>query len=342
MDSSVILSASAASAPTRAKPQRKSEKRPDAWRLLAWLCCGVLAIGLAAAPVAVGGYFMTLATEILIAAVFALGLNLLIGYGGMVSLGHAMFYGLGGYGIGIAATLWKLPLWSSVLLTLMAVAAISAVVGAICTRTKGVQFLLITLAFSQMVYGGAVRLPYTNRSDGMSGIPRPDLAFLGLDTGTPGTFYGYVLVVFALCLLVVWRVVRSPFGSVLIGIRESERRTTAMGYAVGWYKVGAFVMSALLASVAGMLQAQYTFFISPDSMTWQMGGEAVLLVIIGGVGTVLGPLVGAGVFVLVKQWLSGITDEYLLFFGLFFMFVVAFFRGGVVGAIDGLRRRYFQ
>jgi branched-chain amino acid transport system permease protein len=317
-------------------------KRSASLSLGVWLLCLAVAIGVAGTPVAAGGYFMTLATEILIAAVFALGLNLLIGYGGMVSLGHAMFYGLGGYGIGIGATLLKLPLWLSVSLTLGSIAAISAVVGAICTRTRGVQFLLITLAFSQMVYGGAVRLPYTNRSDGMSGIPRPDLAFLGLDSGSPGIFYGYVLAVFAVCLLMVWRVVRSPFGSVLIGIRESERRTMAMGYAVGWYKVGAFVMSALLASIAGILQAQYTFFISPDAMTWQLGGEAVLLVIIGGVGTVLGPLVGAGVFVLVKQWLSGITDEYLLFFGLFFMFVVAFFRGGVVGAINGLRQRYFK
>jgi branched-chain amino acid transport system permease protein len=301
-----------------------------------------LLLGLAAVPLAVGGYFMTLATEILIAALFALGLNLLIGYCGMVSLGHAMFFGLGGYGIGIGATLLKLPLWLSVALTLLAIGAFSAVVGAICTRTKGVQFLLITLAFSQMVYGAAVRLPYTNRSDGMSGIPRPDLAFLGLDSGTPGVFYGYVLCVFAVCLFAVWRIVRSPYGSILVGIRESERRTMAMGYAVGWYKVGAFVMSAILTSIAGMLQAQYTFFISPDAMTWQMGGEGALQVIIGGVGTVLGPLVGAAIFVVVKQWLSGITDEYLLFFGLFFMFVVAFFRGGVVGTIDSLRRRYLQ
>ncbi|KQW61774.1 branched-chain amino acid ABC transporter permease [Variovorax sp. Root411] len=301
-----------------------------------WYGLAAFGICLAAAPLAAGGYYITLATEIVIAAVFALGLNLLIGYTGMVSLGHAMFFGLGGYGIGIGCTLLKAPLWVSVIVTLVAVALVSAIIGAICTRTKGVQFLLITLAFSQMMYGAAIKLPWTNRSDGMSGIPRPDLGWFGVDSASPVGFYCYTMVVFGLCLLLFWRIVTSPVGTVLVGIRENERRTVSMGYAVGWYKVGAFIMSALLASVAGILQAQYTYFISPDSMTWQMSGEGVLLVIIGGVGTILGPLVGAGVFVLVKQALSMITEEYLLFFGIFFMIVVGFFRGGVVGAFENL------
>lgn len=325
----------AADGPTAARPVARSST--------ALLLIGTpLGLALAVAPLFIGGYYLTLATEILIAAVFAIGLNLLIGYTGMVSLGHAMFYGLGGYGVAVGTTLLHAPLWLSVIATLVVMTLVSAVVGVVCTRTKGVQFLLITLAFSQMVYGAAVRLPYTNRSDGLSGIPRPDLSFLGLDSGAPSTFYGYVLVVLLVCLFCSWRIVRSPFGSVLIGIKESERRTVSMGYSVGWYKVGAFVLSGMIASVAGILQAQYTYFVSPDSMTWQMGGEGVLLVIIGGVGTILGPLVGAGVFVLVKQGLSVITQEYLLFFGIFFMFVVAFFRGGVVGAVEGLRKRWFK
>lgn len=303
-----------------------------------WYVFALIWLSAILAPLAVGGYYVTLATEILIAAVFALGLNLLIGYTGMVSLGHAMFFGLGGYGIGIGCTLLRAPLWATVIVTLLAVALLSAVVGAICTRTKGVQFLLITLAFSQLVYGAAVKLPWTNRSDGMSGIPRPDLSRLGVDSTSPTVFYCYTLAVFAICLILFWRVVKSPFGTVLVGIRENERRTVSMGYAVGWYKVGAFTLSAVLASVAGILQAQYTYFISPDSMTWQVGGESVLLVIIGGVGTILGPLVGASVFVLVKQALSLITEEYLLFFGIFFMIVVGFSRGGVVGAIEGVRK----
>lgn len=325
----------AADRPTAARPVARSST-------VLLLVGTLLGLALAVVPLFIGGYYLTLATEILIAAVFAVGLNLLIGYTGMVSLGHAMFYGLGGYGVAVGTTLMHAPLWLSVIATVVVMTLVSAVVGVVCTRTKGVQFLLITLAFSQMVYGAAIRLPYTNRSDGLSGVPRPDLSFLNLDSGTPSTFYGYVLAVFLVCLFCSWRIVRSPFGSVLIGIKESERRTVSMGYSVGWYKVGAFVLSGVIASVAGILQAQYTFFVSPDSMTWQMGGEGVLLVIIGGVGTILGPLAGAGVFVLVKQGLSAITQEYLLFFGIFFMFVVAFFRGGVVGALEDLRRRWFK
>ena len=289
-----------------------------------------------ALPSFASGYAMTLAVEVMIAGVFASGINLLIGYTGLVSLGQAMFLGLGGYGIAVGTALLGWPLWVSAAITLVVVAMIAAAIGAICTRTRGVEFLLITLAFSQMFYGAAIKLRWTNGSDGMSGIPRPDLSQLGLSAHGPVVFYYYILTVSALALLLLWRIVNSPFGSVLIGIRENERRVMSMGYAVAHYKIGAFALSAVICAVAGILQAQYTYFVNPDSMSWQVSGEGVLMVIIGGANVILGPFVGAAVFVVVKQALSLITDEYNLFFGIFFMLVVAFFRGGILGTLRTL------
>jgi branched-chain amino acid transport system permease protein len=296
----------------------------------------LLAAGLCALPSVVSGYAMTLAVEIMIAGIFTSGINLLTGYTGLVSLGQAMFFGLGGYGIAIGTALLGWPLWASVPVTLAVVAATAAAIGAICTRTRGVEFLLITLAFSQMFYGAAVKLRWTNGSDGMTGIPRPDMSLLGVSADSPVTFYYYVLAVSVLALLLLWRVVNSPFGSILVGIRENERRMMSMGYAVANYKIGSFALAAMVCAVAGILQAQYTYFVSPDSMSWQMSGEGVLMVIIGGASVIFGPFVGAAVFVVVKQALSLITEEYNLFFGIFFMLVVAFFRGGVLGAINTL------
>jgi len=289
-----------------------------------------------ALPSFASGYAMTLAVEVMIAGIFASGINLLIGYTGLVSLGQAMFLGLGGYGIAVGTALLGWPLWVSAPITLVVVAMIAAAIGAICTRTRGVEFLLITLAFSQMFYGAAIKLRWTNGSDGMSGIPRPDLSQLGLSAHSPVVFYYYILTVSALALLLLWRIVNSPFGSVLIGIRENERRVMSMGYAVANYKIWAFALSAVICAVAGILQAQYTYFVNPDSMSWQVSGEGVLMVIIGGANVILGPFMGAAVFLVVKQALSLITDEYNLFFGIFFMLVVAFFRGGILGTLRTL------
>lgn len=296
----------------------------------------ILAAVLCALPSFVSGYVMTLAVEVMIAGVFASGINLLTGYTGLVSLGQAMFLGFGGYGIAIGTALLGWPLWVSAPVTLVVVAMIAAAIGAVCTRTRGVEFLLITLAFSQMFYGAAIKLRWTNGSDGMTGIPRPDLSWLGVSADSPTIFYYYILGISVLALLMLWRIVTSPFGSILVGIRENERRMMSMGYAVANYKVGSFALAAVICAVAGILQSQYTYFVNPDAMSWQMSGEGVLMVIIGGANVILGPFVGAAVFVVVKQALSMITEEYNLFFGIFFMLVVAFFRGGVLGAVSTL------
>jgi branched-chain amino acid transport system permease protein len=329
------MSTEAASGKNELRPALKLLPIPVSRRARAILLVP-LAVGVCALPSFVPAYAVTLAVEVMIAGVFASGINLLTGYTGLVSLGQAMFLGLGGYGIAIGTALLGWPLWVSAPVTLVMVAAIAAAIGAICTRTRGVEFLLITLAFSQMFYGAAIKLRWTNGSDGMTGIPRPDLSLLGVSADSPAIFYYYVLVVSALALLLLWRIVNSPFGSILVGIRENERRMMSMGYAVANYKIGSFALAAMVCAVAGILQSQYTYFVSPDSMSWQMSGEGVLMVIIGGANVIFGPFVGAAIFVLVKQALSLITDEYNLFFGIFFMLVVAFFRGGVLGTVTNL------
>jgi branched-chain amino acid transport system permease protein len=308
-----------------------------------WLSLGGIALGvvlLCGFPKFASEYAVTLAVEALIGGVFASGINLLIGYTGLVSLGQAMFLGLGGYGIAIGTTLLGFPLWLSGPATLVLVGLVAAAIGAVCTRTRGVEFLLITLAFSQMFYGAAIKLRWTNGSDGMSGIPRPDVSAFGLNAENPVAFYYYVVAISAVSLLAVWRIVNSPFGSVLIGIRENESRVVSMGYAVANYKIAAFAIAAMICASAGILQSQYTFFVNPDAMSWQMSGEGVLMVIIGGANVILGPFLGAAVFVMVKQGLSMLTGEYNLFFGIFFMLVVAFFRGGIGGAIRALAERW--
>lgn len=301
-------------------------------KLSVWVGSAVLVMAVTAS---LGNpYARTLATEILIAGVFVSGVNLLLGYTGLVPLGNAMFVGLGAYSYGILTKLLGLPVWASFPLAIVIVAVLALLVGFICIRTRDIEFLLITLAFCQMFYGLAVKSKMTGGTDGMTGLARPDLSWLGVSTDSTGVFYLYVAIVAAAMLFLLWRIVRSPFGSVLVGIRENEHRVQAMGYGVTYYKVGAFVIAAVFAAVSGVLSAQYAYFVNPEMMTWQVGGEAVLMVIIGGRRFLLGGFVGAAIFITAKQGLSMITENYLLFFGVFFMLVVVFLKDGVLGLMD--------
>jgi branched-chain amino acid transport system permease protein len=284
------------------------------------------------APLLVSNFALTLVTEILITAIFVSGVNLLMGFTGLVPLGNAMFLGLGAYSFAVFIKLLGWPLWIAFPAALIVIAAVAAVIGVVCTRTRDVEFLLITLAFCQLFYGAAIKVSATGGSDGMTGIPRADLALLSLDASSVAGFYFYVFAISLFMIVLLWKVVHSPFGSVLVGIRENEKRLIAMSYNVAHYKVGAFVIAALFAGVAGVLTAQYTYFINPEMMTWEIGGEAVLMAIIGGRRYLLGGLVGAAVFVLVKHQLSLLTDDYLIFFGIFFMLCVVFFKDGFIGA----------
>lgn len=293
-------------------------------------------------PLIVGDYYVSLLTEILIFAILVSGINLLLGYTGLVSLGHAAFLGIGAYVTAVAAALLGYPVWVGMIAAVAFGFVVSYLVGLLCVRTKAVQFLLITLAFGQMFYALAEKVRYTGGDDGITGIPRFDLGFLGLDSDNDRVFYFLVLVFFCLAMVLMRRLVVSPFGRVLVGIRENEKRMLAVGYNTYPYKALAFGLSGLLGGLAGSLWVQHGFFVNPQLMTWQMSGEALLMVIIGGSQAFYGPFLGAAFYVLAKNFLSDITDAYLLFFGLLFVLVVAFFHGGLAGVIskvaDRLRR----
>jgi len=294
---------------------------------------------LIAIPFFVGEYYVSLASEILIFAVLTSGVNLLLGYTGLVSLGHAAFMGVGAYATAVGSSLLGYPVWFVMLASVMVSLVIAYGIGLLSVRTKAVQFLLITLAFGQMFHAIAEKTRYTGGDDGMTNIPRIDLSILGLDADHDRVFYYFVLVCFVVALGLLRLIVDSPFGRVLVGIRENEKRMLALGYSTFPYKALAFGISGMLAGLAGSLWVQHSFFVNPHIMTWQMSGEALLMVIIGGSKAFFGPLLGAAFYVLSKDFLSDITDAYLMFFGLLFVLVVAFFQGGISGFISRIFNR---
>jgi len=292
----------------------------------------VLTAVVALFPLAAGNYPVKLLQEILIWGIFAMSLDLLMGFAGMVSFGHSAFFGIGAY---TAALL--LPNFPGLLAALVAPAAAAAlgalVIGAFSIRVSGVYFIMLTLAFSQMFYAVAFQNAFLGAEDGLVGIPRP--AVLGMGIGGTGAFHAYLLVIVLACAFFLWRVVRSPFGHVLRGIHENEARMQAVGYPVNRYKLAAFVIAGMLAGVAGSLYTQLVGSISPSAFLWTTSGEALLMVIIGGTGTLFGGILGAAAFILLQSLVSSYTERWMLILGLTFVLLVLFAPGGIVGALRG-------
>lgn len=295
---------------------------------------GVVALVAAAAifPAVAGAYPVKLLQEILVWGVFAMSLDLLLGYAGMVSFGHSAFFGIGGYVAALA--LKQSPhLLSALVLPALAAALAALVIGFFSIRVSGVYFIMLTLALSQMFYAYAFQVAWLGAEDGIIGVPRPRL--LGLDLANATAFHLYLVALIGLAALVLWRVVRSPFGHVLRGIQENEGRMEAVGYAVQRYKLVAFVMAGTLGGVAGSLYTQFVGSITPDAFFWTTSGEALLMVIIGGTGTLWGALLGAGAFILLQSLVSSYTERWMLILGLTFVLFVLFAPGGIVGALSG-------
>jgi branched-chain amino acid transport system permease protein len=285
---------------------------------------------LLAVPWVVGQYPVKLLQEILIWGIFAMSLDLLMGYAGMVSFGHSAFFGLGAYVAGLA--LKQSPDLAAALLLPAAAAAVGAlVIGFFSTRVSGVYFIMLTLAFSQMFWAYALQSAWLGAEDGIIGIPRPRVG--GWSLAGTGAFHVAVVVVFALCALLLWRVVRSPFGHVLRGIHENEARMEAVGYPVRGYKLAAFVVAGTVAGVAGSLYAQFNGQAPPDAFFWTTSGEALLMVIIGGTGTLGGAVLGAAAFIVLQSLISTYTERWMLILGLTFILFVLFAPGGIAGAL---------
>lgn len=295
-------------------------------------------------------FYITLATRMAILALAAVGLNLALGLGGLVSFGHAAFFGIGGYAAGILSShafnsqplmTWPVEIGGSdEMLVIWPVAVIlsgfvALVIGAISLRTSGVYFIMITLAFAQMIYYFATSWPAYGGEDGLSSALRN--SFPGIDTALPFNFFliCYALLIAALYLFA--RIRDSRFGAALQAARQNEVRLAAVGIAPLPIRLVAFVLSGMTTGLAGALFADLNRFVSPSMLSWQMSGELIVLVILGGTGRLFGPVAGAMLFVLLEFILGGFTERWQLFLGLILLGVVLFARGGLVGLAGKVR-----
>lgn len=293
-------------------------------------------------------FTITLVTKATILALAAVGLNIALGIGGMVSFGHAVFFGLGGYSMGILAhhaqTFSPLelgPLTISgtksmpvIWVTAVIISAMVAwVIGRLSLRTTGVYFIMITLAFGQMFYYFAISWGAYGGEDGLSIYVRN--GFPGLNTLVPIQFFALCFAALSLALVVHWRLRASPFGLALNATRQRPERVETVGLDPTKLKLMAFVVSGAITGLAGALFADLNRFVSPTMFGWHLSGELIIFIIIGGVGRLFGPVIGAAVFVALEHWLGGLTDFWHIWLGLILLFVVLFGRGGIVGLLTG-------
>ncbi len=265
-------------------------------------------------------------------AIFAASLNLLLGYVGLLSFGHAAFFGSAAYVTAHAMKEWGVTPEIGLLLGVATSAAIGYVFGALAIRRQGIYFAMITLALAQVIYFLATQLPFTNGEDGIQGVPRGE--FLGLiDLSSSTAMYLFSLGVFALAFVLIIRIVNSPFGQVLKSIRENEPRAISLGYDVDRYKLIAFTLSAALAGLGGALKSLVLQLASLGDVFWHMSGEAVLMTILGGIGTLWGPIAGAAIIVNLQNYLANLGGWSTIATGAIFVICVLAFRKGVVGEL---------
>ena len=275
-----------------------------------------------------------LLARIAILALFAMSLDLLAGYSGQVSLGHAAFYGVGAYGTAALSAIWSWPMWAAMPVSIIATAILAFGVATFVVRLTGVFFLMITLAVGEMFYSFFFRTRIFGGDDGLGGIPRSDLKFLGIDLLDPAAFSMFTILVAILVYCFLSRLSDSSFGAVVSGIRQNESRMGSLGCPVRLYKVAVFTFSASLAALAGSLSAQHDGFVSPDLLSWTVSGEVLIVVIIGGIGSLIGPIIGAAVTVLLAHHISGLTNYWMFFMGLFFVAVVLTGGRGIYGLFE--------
>ena len=299
----------------------------------------VLAVIPLVALVTGGGYLVSLGARVMIFAVAAVALDLLLGYGGLISFGHAAFIGLGAYAVGILAAHGI----TDALIALPAALAISALyaflTGIVCLRTTGVYFIMITLAFGQMAYFTATSLAPYGGDDGLTVAARNTFAGFALIKNERAFYY----VVFA-CLLGSYlfcrALVASRFGRVLRGAKENPVRMATIGFNVYRFQLAAYVIAGALAGLSGFLLANATEFVSPAYMSWQRSGELIVMVLLGGLGSLNGAIIGTAAYLLTEEWLAGFTENWKVIFGPMLVLVVLFARGGLLGVWTELVRRF--
>ena len=281
-------------------------------------------------------FALTLFTRVVVLAMAALSLNLIMGFGGMVSFGHAAYLGIGGYTVGILA---KEGIGSGFVQWPVAVAAsafYALVVGALSLRTRGVYFIMITLAFAQMVYYLAIGLDRYGGDDGLTIYHRSTFGGL-VDLNNKTLFYYLCLVLLLASIYLVWRIVNSRFGMVIQGARSNERRMRAIGFPTFRYRLVCFVIAGAMCGLAGALLANHTNFISPAMMHWTRSGDLIVMAVLGGMQAMFGPLIGAVTYLLLEEGLSRVTEFPNLILGPILLLVAIAFHGGIDGLIGGMR-----
>jgi branched-chain amino acid transport system permease protein len=279
-------------------------------------------------------FWVILFTRIVILAMAATSLNLIMGYGGMVSFGHAVYIGLGGYAVGILAQEGFASGFVQWPVALLVSAFFALIIGALCLRTRGVYFIMITLAFAQLLYYVAVGLDRYGGDDGLTIYKRSEFAGL-INTSSKVQFYYLSLALLFGVTFLTWKIVNSRFGMVIQGSRSNDRRMRAIGFPTFRYKLACFVISGTICGLAGALLANHTEFVSPAMMHWTRSGDLIVMVVLGGMGSLFGPIIGAVALLVLEEALSGITEYWQIILGPLLLLVVLFARGG----IDGLLAR---
>jgi branched-chain amino acid transport system permease protein len=279
---------------------------------------------------------LSILTELLIFGLFALSLDLIMGYTGMVSFGHAAYFGLGAYASALLLIHFAVPVPVALVAGALLAGAVAVPIGYLSTRATGIYFAMLTLAFAQLLYTIAYKWrDLTGGSDGIAGVPKTALWWGGPSLATPAAYYYLVAGSLLVSLLLCRGLVRSPFGRALLAIRENERKFSVLGQDPRGFKLMVFVIAAVFAGLAGALFAPFRGFASPEVMFWVLSGQALMMVIIGGIGTLIGPVLGAMTFMLIQEVLSSYTEQWMLFTGGIFVLMVIFLPGGLVGAVTG-------
>jgi branched-chain amino acid transport system permease protein len=306
--------------------------RATGWSLAA--AFAIMVVVFVAGPFVVYPVFLMKA---LCFALFACAFNLLIGYVGLISFGHALFFGWASYVTAYTAKAWGWPPELAIVAGTAIAAVLGVVAGGLAIRRQGIYFAMITLALSQMMYFFALQAKFTGGEDGIQGVPRGRLFGL-FDLSHEMTMYVFVLIVFLAGFLLVYRIINSPFGEVLKAIRENELRTISLGYKTERYKLVAFVLSATLAGLAGALNSLVFQLASLTDVHWTMSGDVVLMTLLGGLGTVFGPVVGAFIVIAMQNYLAPFGQWVLVIQGAIFVVCVLLFRRGIVGELAQILR----
>jgi branched-chain amino acid transport system permease protein len=298
--------------------------------------CAVIAV-LVVLPDVLRPYYVELSTRMLIFALFAMSLDLLLGYAGLASLGHAAYFGVAAYAIALLVLHWGVGSAVAFPAGLVAAIALGVLFAPLALRARGSYFLMITFALAQVVWSVAFGWrSLTNGDDGMPGVPRPDF---GWSLESTASFYYFVLAVVGVATLLLVAIVKSPFGRALRGIRDSESRMQALGYDVWRHQYAAFVLAAAFAGVAGALYAYFNRFVGPEYLFVVQSAEALIMVILGGAGTLVGPAIGAALIVFLEDFVSSMTEHWVLVLGVIYVLVTLFAPRGLIGLVVDYRQR---